>query len=92
VTGNLAAAPWLAFGEKPNAVRVLLLIGPIPGDVVSVSSRVEGVVRRRLVAALVAMKADGASRALFEASRFEPVPEGHLDMLRRLSRFSETRG
>jgi ABC-type phosphate/phosphonate transport system substrate-binding protein len=92
VTGKLAAAPWLALGAKPADVRVLLLIGPIPGDVVSVSLRVEAVVRRQLVAALIAMKVDGSTRALFEASRFEPVPEGHLDMLRRLSRFSETRG
>jgi ABC-type phosphate/phosphonate transport system substrate-binding protein len=91
LTNKLSSAPWLSLGPKSPAVRVLLLVGPIPGDVVSVSARVDSATRRQLVAALIAMKADGVSQTLFEANRFEPVPEGHLEMLRRLSRFKETR-
>ncbi|MBK8998850.1 MAG: phosphate/phosphite/phosphonate ABC transporter substrate-binding protein [Myxococcales bacterium] len=91
VTGNLASAPWLAQGVAPSAVRVLLLVGPIPGDVIAVSQRVDAASRRQLVAALVAMKEDESSRNLFEAGQFDPVPEGHLDLLRRLARFRETK-
>lgn len=90
VSGKLAAAPWLVLGLGPSAVRVLLLIGPIPGDVIAMSARVEPAARRQLVAALVAMKDDETSRSLFEAGQFDPAPEGHLDLLRRLSRFRET--
>jgi phosphonate transport system substrate-binding protein len=91
VTGKLAAAPWLALGAAPGAVRVLLLVGPIPGDVVAVSSRLDSSAKRRLVAALVALRDDADGLALFEASAFEPVPDGHLTLLRRLARFNETR-
>jgi ABC-type phosphate/phosphonate transport system substrate-binding protein len=89
VTGKLAAAPWLGIPEA--SARVLLLVGPIPGDVFSISQRVDVATKRRLVAAFVAMKGDADSRLLFEASRFDPVPDGHLDLLRRLARFRETR-
>jgi ABC-type phosphate/phosphonate transport system substrate-binding protein len=91
VTGKLAAAPWLALGAAPGAVRVLLLVGPIPGDVVAISSRVDSGARRRLIAALVALRDDADGLALFEAGAFEPVPDGHLTLLRRLARFNETR-
>lgn len=90
VTGKLGSAPWLSLGG-PSVAKVLLLVGPIPGDVIAVSRRVDPAVRRQLVAALVAMREDEASRALFEASQFDPVPDGHLDLLRRLARFSETK-
>ena len=89
VTGKLAAAPWL--GIPDGSARVILLVGPIPGDVFSISLRVDAATKRRLVAAFVAMKGDADCRQLFEASRFDPVPDGHLDLLRRLLRFRETR-
>lgn len=91
VSGKLASAPWLVLGVAPNAIRVLLLVGPIPGDVIAISQRVESAARRQLVAALVAMKEDESSRNLFEAGQFDPVPDGHLDLLRRLARFRETK-
>lgn len=90
LTGKLSSAPWLALGQ-PTSVRVILLVGPIPGDVIVIHVSVDAAVRRQLVAALVAMREDEASRGLFEASQFDPVPDGHLDLLRRLSRYSETR-
>jgi phosphate/phosphite/phosphonate ABC transporter binding protein len=92
VSGNLVNAPWLALGADPSEVRVLLLVGPIPGDVIAVANGVDAPTRRRLVAALVAMKTDAAGRELFEAGRFDPVPDGHFELLRRLARFSDTRG
>lgn len=92
VTGKLASAPWIHLGAPAAAVRVLLLIGPIPGDVIIAQKRVPSSTKRSLVAALLALREDpdGAAQTLFEASRFEPVPEGHFAMLRRLSRFDET--
>lgn len=90
VTGKLAAAPWLTMPGAP-ALRVIFLVGPIPGDVISISRRVDSAARRRLIEALVVTKDDDDALILFETSRFEPVPEGHLDLLRRLARFSDTR-
>lgn len=91
VTGKLAAASWLSMGYPASSVRVLLLLGPIPGDVIAIGHHVEAAVRQRVVAALVTMNEEATSRGLFEASQFDPVPEGHLELLRRLSRFRETR-
>jgi phosphate/phosphite/phosphonate ABC transporter binding protein len=91
VSGKLSNAPWLALGASAADVRVLLLVGPIPGDVIAIAKSVEPAARRALVAALVAMKSDEASRELFDASRFDPVPDGHLDLLRRLAQYSDTR-
>jgi phosphate/phosphite/phosphonate ABC transporter binding protein len=93
VSGKLATAPWLNVGAPASALRVLLLIGPIPGDVIISRSGLPSSTRRALLAALLAMREDpeGAAQTLFESSRFEPVPEGHFAMLRRLSRYGETR-
>lgn len=91
VTGKLAAASWLSMGYPASSVRVLLLLGPIPGDVIAIGHHVEATVRQRVVAALVTMSEETTRRSLFEASQFDPVPDGHLELLRRLSRFRETR-
>lgn len=90
VSGKLAAAPWLALPDAPP-IRVIFLVGPIPGDVIAIGRRVDAGARRHLVEALVVTKDDEDGRLLFETSRFEPVPEGHLDLLRRLARYSDTR-
>lgn len=93
VTGKLKSAPWLLMPVPPAIVRVVLLVGPIPGDVVMVRHGLAASMRRQLTGALLAVHdADDGTETLFEASRFEPVPDGHLTMLRRLSRFAETRG
>ncbi len=93
VERTLKSAPWMLMGLPASAVRVLLLIGPIPSDVVMVSTAVPAVVRTQLTGALLSVleRREADTVALFEASRFEPVPDGHLEMLRRLSRFGETR-
>ncbi len=91
VTGKLASAPWLLVGAAPGDVRVLLLVGPIPGDVVAISTRIGAETRAQLTAAFVGLRDDADGRALFEAGAFEPVPDGHLTLLRRLARFNETR-
>lgn len=94
ITGQLATAPWLSMGAPASSVRVLLLIGPIPGDLIVVNERVSAAERRQLTGALLAVRADDddAARGLFQASCFEPVPEGHLSLLRRLSQYAEARG
>jgi phosphate/phosphite/phosphonate ABC transporter binding protein len=93
VSGKLATAPWMRRGQPASAVRVLLLVGPIPGDVVVAAGRLSAPTRRRVLAALLSLRGDpeGATHALFASSRFEPVPEGHFSMLRALSRFEQTR-
>jgi len=92
VSGQLAAAPWLDMGAPPGSVRVLLLIGPIPGDLIVAGSHVPQDVRQRVTAALLSMHddPDSAAHSVFQASHFEPVPDGHLALLRRLARYAET--
>jgi ABC-type phosphate/phosphonate transport system substrate-binding protein len=80
VSGQLARAPWQALGARPSSIRVLLLIGPIPGDVIAAARHVPLSSCRNLTAALLSIRQDGAGR-LFDATRFEPVPEGHLRRL-----------
>ena len=88
VTGKLKTAPWLSESAAVGAVRVILLIGPIPGDVLMASTRLSPTAQRQLTAAFLSLRGE---IALFEASRFDPVPDGHFTMLRKLSRYSETR-
>lgn len=90
VSHELSHAPWIHMGLSPGAVRVILLVGPIPGDVLMVSSRVSQAAARSLTGALLSMGPANEARSLFEASRFEPVADGHLSMMRKLSQFRET--
>jgi two-component system, NtrC family, sensor kinase len=88
--GSLTSAPWLSLGAPASAVRVLLLIGPIPGDVIFASRRVAPRTRRQLTAALLALRGDdaaGSANTVFEATRFEPVPSGHLRLLEELGAY-----
>jgi phosphonate transport system substrate-binding protein len=93
VSGQLAAAPWLDLGLPASSMRVLLLVGPIPGDLIVAASSVPAAARQRLVAAFLGLRDDhdGMAQSVFQATRFDPVPDGHLDLLRRLARFAETR-
>ena len=84
----LARAPWLALGARASSVRVLLLVGPIPGDVIAAGAHVPLVTRQRLTAALLSMTDE--STAAFDARRFEPVPNGHLQLLKRLYAYADT--
>lgn len=87
VSGQLASAPWQSVAGALGAMRVLLLVGPIPGDVIVATRLVTSDLRRRIVAALLAMRqCDPGLATLFDATSFEPVPEGHLALLRRLAR------
>jgi phosphonate transport system substrate-binding protein len=83
VSGQLARAPWLAEGASPSAVRVLLLVGPIPGDVIVAGAQIALATRQRLTAALLSLHNQQFSGA-FDAARFEPVPDGHLRLLKGL--------
>jgi len=88
VSGRLASAPWQPLINQ-SRIRVLLLVGPIPGDGIAARSDVPADTRRQLTAALLALRPDDAAVGpLFDATSFEPVPDGHLALLRRLSRFA----
>jgi phosphonate transport system substrate-binding protein len=90
VTGELARAPWLELPDAPP-MRVLLLVGPIPRDVIAAAASLPVSTRRALLAALLSLEADHALvRSLFEATCFEPVPERHLELLRRLAHFAKS--
>ncbi len=86
-------APWLDAGATAKDIRVLLLIGPIPADVLVVSRRVPNSTRDRVARALLALRPDreGPARQLFHAERFEPVRPGHFALLRTLAKSSADR-
>jgi phosphonate transport system substrate-binding protein len=88
VSGQLASAPWLALGARPSSIRVLLLLGPIPGDVIAASHHVPPAARRAIAAALLSMNERSSSSA-FDATRFEPVSDGHLHLLKGLYQLAE---
>jgi phosphonate transport system substrate-binding protein len=89
ISGRVANAPWLPLTTHGPKIRILLLVGPIPGDVIVARAGVASEVRRQLTAALLALRPDDvAVGPLFDATSFEPVPDGHLALLRRLSRYA----
>ena len=86
--GSLASAPWISIGAPPTAIRVLLLIGPIPGDVIVAGRHVPPGTRRRLTAALLTLRGDEAADAtqtVFDSTRFEPASVDHLRLLEELA-------
>jgi phosphonate transport system substrate-binding protein len=83
LTGQLVKTPWQTLGAGKSSIRVLMLVGPIPGDVIAAGQHVPVATRRRLTAALLSMNEKNSTTA-FDAVRFEPVPEGHLRLLKRL--------
>jgi ABC-type phosphate/phosphonate transport system substrate-binding protein len=86
VSGQLASAPWQTVTGALGAMRVLLLVGPIPGDVILATPSLSLDARDRVVAALLSLRsADPGMTELFDATSFEPVPVGHLALLRRRS-------
>ncbi len=87
-SGQLRSAPWLELGVEPREIQVILLIGPIPGDVIAFSRSRPQALRQRFAAALLALPADARAFAevVFQAHRFDPAPSGHLDLLRGLAR------
>lgn len=87
-SGQLRSAPWLDVGADARDVRVIVLIGPIPGDVIVGASRLPVAVRQRFSAALLALPpaARPYAEAIFQAHRFDPAPRNHLDLLRGLAR------
>ncbi len=89
ISGRVASAPWEGVADDGAAIRILLLVGPIPGDVIVARAGVTTDAGRRLTAALLAWRPDDVALGpLFNATSFEPVPEGHLSLLRHLSRYS----
>ncbi len=87
-TGQLRSAPWMEVGAGAGDIRVIVLIGPIPGDVIVGAARIPVAVRQRFTAALLALPAAARPYAevVFQAHRFDPAPRGHLDLLKGLAR------
>ncbi len=85
---ELSSAPWLADHLADISVRVLLLVGPVPGDVLAVSPKVDVHQRQALSSALIALPPDcrEAAERVFRCTSFDPVAEGHFRMLRKLAR------
>ena len=86
---DLVAAPWLEVGASRGDVRVLLLVGPIPSDVISARAELDAETRQRVSGAFVSIVAAEGSPAheLFHAARFDPVGGGHFSLLRELARY-----
>lgn len=93
-SGQLRSAPWLELGVDAREMRVILLIGPIPGDVIAFSISQPKALRQRFTAALLALPPDSRAFAdvVFQSHRFDPAPSGHLDLLRGLAQDGRRQG
>jgi phosphonate transport system substrate-binding protein len=71
----------------PDALRIVCTAGPIPGDVLVASTALENSERAVLSGALLALRDDHLApmRKAMSITRFEPLPIGHLDPLRKLA-------
>ncbi|MGE0320868.1 MAG: phosphate/phosphite/phosphonate ABC transporter substrate-binding protein [Polyangiaceae bacterium] len=87
-TGQLRSAPWMEVGADARDIRVIVLIGPIPGDVIVGASRLPTATRQRFSAALLALPSSARpyAEAIFQAHRFDPAPRNHLELLKGLAR------
>lgn len=67
-------------------LRIVCVAGPIPSDIVIVSAQLDPVERARLSGALLALPSDAVAplQKALSMTRFEPLPFGHLDPLRKL--------
>lgn len=86
--GRGTQAGWTPIRGAAARVRVLLRAGPIPDDVVAVSTRLPATFaeafQRPLIDEEVAPEAHAAACALFAAERFAPPVHRHLDPLARM--------
>ena len=86
-SGEIVSASWLDAGFS-NKVRIVAEAGPIPGDILAMSSRTPVSAGRALQNALVHSPATSplaaAARALFQCDGFEIPKREHLMPLGRL--------
>jgi phosphate/phosphite/phosphonate ABC transporter binding protein len=96
--GKVDAAAMYAHGDPQDPtkfqvpgperlLRILSTAGPIPNDVIIARTTLDVEERNILVGALLALKEPALAplRSVTSLTRFEPIPLGHLDPLKRLA-------
>lgn len=83
--GAIERGPWLDVKGAADAVRVLAVLGEIPGDVVAAHAGLDAAKRQRLTAALLAVSHDKRSRLLandaFGVDEFRPfAADGYVEL------------
>ena len=88
-TGEIVRGAWLDVKGASDAVRVLAVLGEIPGDVVAVHSKMDMSKKQRLTEALVGISRDGSTRLLandaFGIEAFRPFEDAGYVELRTLT-------
>lgn len=73
---------WLDAGFKSSDVRILAVAGPIPSDVIAVSTKLEGAQADLITSAMRDL--GDPIRKLLNADSFDMPEQSHFDELRRL--------
>ncbi len=87
--GSIERGPWLDVKGAADAVRVLAVLGEIPGDIVAAHAGLDPAKRQRLTTALLAISHDKRSRLLandaFGVDEFQPFDAAGYVELRELT-------
>jgi phosphonate transport system substrate-binding protein len=85
-TGRIVRAGWEEAGIPLDAAHTLITAGPIPSDVIVLSSKVPQALTREMTAALreLPKRLPAPLRALLGADDLAPVSSTHFDDLRHL--------
>ena len=85
-TGRMARAGWEEAGIPMDAAHLIITAGPIPSDVIVLSSKMPGPLAREMTTALAQLprKAAEPLRGLLGADDFAPPLATHFDELRNL--------
>jgi phosphate/phosphite/phosphonate ABC transporter binding protein len=87
--GEIARGAWLDVKGAGDDIRVLSMLGEIPGDVVAAHAGMPAAKQQRIAEALVAISRDGASRLLandtFGVEAFRPFEDAGYAELRTLT-------
>src|SRR5207253_3046820 len=88
-TGEMIRGAWLDVNGASDAVRVLAMLGEIPGDVVAAHAKLDVAKKQRLTEALVGISRDGKTRLLandaFGVEEFRPFADAGYVELRNLT-------
>lgn len=86
IRGHIESAGWLSAGYAMHDVRILATAGPIPPDVIAMSSAVPASMHDPIVEALVSLGRSDEVADLFAGSGFVLVGRYQYDGLRELLR------
>ena len=88
-SGEIVRGAWLDVKGASDAVRVLSILGEIPGDVVAAHARMDVGKKQRITEALVGISRDGKTRLLandaFGVEEFRPFEDAGYVELRTLT-------